>query len=273
MPTPLRPMPLPDFLIIGAMKCGTDAAARNLAVHPDIWLVDEAVKRALGDELEFAEVQFFNDDTRWARGEAWYRRFFEPGTGHPRLGEKSAEYLNCLAAHERMYRTVPRARLIVLLREPVSRALSHWRHLATERPPWDRLGLGAMSFEEAVRTAFRVQHERGHPPDLLWKGCYAMQLEHLLRWFPREQVLLCVSERVRRDKHEQYARMMGFLGLAPLEGARYEDWHVSEGRGAHALDGRSARRLREFYAPHNERLFRLLGARIREWDQGRGCVA
>jgi len=266
-------MPLPDFLIIGAMKSGTDAAAKNLALHPDVWLVDEAVKRALGDELEFPEVQFFNHDTRWARGEAWYRRFFEPGAGHARLGEKSAEYLNCLEAHERMCGIVPRARLIVLLREPVSRALSHWRHLARERPRWDGLDLGEMSFEEAVRTALKVLHQHGRPPDLLWKGCYAVQLEHLMRWFPREQVLLCVSERVRRNKHRQYARMMEFLGIAPLEDACYQDWHVREGGGAHALDSRTEQRLREFYAPHNERLFRLLGTRIREWDEGQGGVA
>lgn len=110
---------LPDFVIIGAMKCGTTSLFRWLGEQPEVHLP------------EIKEPHFFSRDDRWNRGLEWYRSLFGEAEAESVTGEASASYtdprFSPLAA-ERMATIVPRARLIFLIRDPVERIRSHYRH-------------------------------------------------------------------------------------------------------------------------------------------------
>ena len=114
---------LPDFVILGAQKAGTTSLYAYLCAHPDV--------RAAARK----EVHYF--DLNYARGATWYRSMFPLAAGLARerrggrrvlVGEASPYYLFYPLAAERAGAVVPSAQLIVLLRDPVERAWSHYRH-------------------------------------------------------------------------------------------------------------------------------------------------
>jgi hypothetical protein len=126
---------LPDFVIIGAHKCGTTSLYHSLTRHPH-------VEGAATKELEFFNRHF-------DKGIEWYRRCFpRPRWKDGRrsiTGEATPYYLFHPHAAKRMAEVVPRARMIVLLRNPVDRAYSHYHHRT-------RLGRETRSFEEAIEA-------------------------------------------------------------------------------------------------------------------------
>src|SRR6185295_16842547 len=108
---------LPDFLIIGAAKSGTTALYRWLDQHPDVWLP------------ETKEPHFFGRDKIWANGLDWYAALFEAAPAGAITGEASTTLTSHRLAHraaERVASVVPDARLIYVLREPISRMRSHY---------------------------------------------------------------------------------------------------------------------------------------------------
>src|SRR4051794_34667074 len=119
---------LPNFVIVGAPKCGTSSLARWLMQHPEVYLVPEK------------ELHFFTGF--WDQGIGWYENCFSPN-GQRAIGEASPSYLADHTAHERMASVIPDAKLIAMVRNPIDRAYSHYWH-------WrDRKGVKG-SFEEVI---------------------------------------------------------------------------------------------------------------------------
>lgn len=263
-------MALPNFLIIGAMKGGTSAAVKNLRRHPDIWMVDRATKQRLGDELSTREMHFFDDDQRYRRGPDWYRAFFEAGREHAGRGEKTPSYLSTLRAHARMHALLPEARLVAFLRDPAERAFSQWRHERRVAARQGRPGALQETFQAAVErelaAAGRGTMREG---SMLWRGCYQVQIDHLLRFYARPQLLVCISERVRADMQSGYDRVFEFLGLPPLPQAAHEEAHVGDPGEGSRMTGDVRRRLNAFFEPFSRRLFEFLGGEVEEWGRER----
>ena len=108
-------MRLPGFLIVGGQKCGTTAARFNLGQHPHIAFTPSAPNQR-------HELHFFDNEQSWPCGVDWYATHFSQSA--PLIGETAPNYLSSTCA-KRIYTTLPNARLIVLLRNPVDRAYSH----------------------------------------------------------------------------------------------------------------------------------------------------
>lgn len=245
---------LPDFLIIGAQKCGTTSLRNNLARHPAVYMADK-------EEPPIRELHFFNNEKCWSRGLGWYRSHFS----HPELlqGEKTPDYLPNLTSHKRMHAIVPEARLIVMLRNPVDRAYSAWNHFNQEIERSTRWGWEEMEFDQALERG--VRERRGAFANLVVKGVYGLQLNHLLQFYPREQIHIIITERIYRAPEDEFQRVLAFLGLAESS-ETFENHHVRSYAQPIREDTRA--RLEEFYRPHNELLFKILGERIPEWDGG-----
>ena len=110
---------LPDFILIGAMKCGTTTLYRWLEQQPEVHLTSTK------------EPHFFSRDANWARGPEWYQSLFAEVPPGLLTGEASASYTShnaSLRASGRMADTVPDARLVYLVRDRVARLRSHYRH-------------------------------------------------------------------------------------------------------------------------------------------------
>jgi hypothetical protein len=248
--------PLPDFLVVGAQKAGTTSLLDWLAGHP-------AVMPATAKEPHFFDLHF-------ERGEDWYRTHFphdrrrgrvEAVHGASRAGEATPSYLFHPLVPSRAAACLPDARLVALLRDPVARAHSHWRH---ER----RAGRETRPFDEVVgdELASLARGERPDPasPDFRrqWyvsRGFYAEQLARWLEQFPPSQLLVLWSDELFADPATGYAAACRHLGLEPVApsagfGARNRD--LTDGP---SIEPRIASRLREVYAGPDADLAALLG--------------
>lgn len=240
---------LPDFIIVGAQKAGTIAIWENLNLHPGVYLTFDP------GSLHPRETRFF--DRNWNLGIAWYRSHFK----RPDLlqGEKSPYYIADPLCHRRIYETVPEAKLVCLLRNPIKRAYSAWNMVQQLPPhmlPLLRPGLCAakgLSFEAAIETV----------PCLADDGRYARQIEGLLRFYPRDRLFIGISERFLSDLPGQMAALQRFLALPEME-LTYGKHHQRTYPAAMAEQTRG--RLSGIFDSDNRHLFDLIGDPIPEWS-------
>lgn len=253
---------LPDFLIIGAAKSGTTSLYRYLVQHP-------RVRRARRKEIRF----FYRE---YAQGERWYRAHFplalrraweKSRHGEFATGEADPSYLLYPHAPTRARALVPHAKLIAILRNPVDRAWSQYRHKV-------RMGLETLSFEEAIeQEPERIRGEWDRmlaDPDYegtalyefgyLHRGLYAEQLERWLAVYPLESLLVVRAEDLFRDPLRVVSETTRFLGLTPWDGgdSRFVR-HNADTDGHAALDREMRARLEAHFEPANRRLYALLG--------------
>jgi hypothetical protein len=262
---------LPDFVVIGGQRCGSTSLYTILCSHPEVMAASHK------------ELHFF--DMNWGRGTEFYRRSF-PLRGHLQrrarrlgthvvCGEASPYYLFHPAVPERLASTLPQARLIAILRDPVDRAYSQYQLSARD-------GHEPLTFEDALdaeaerlagieeRLAadpdFRSAAHRHHSYQA--RGMYLDQLERWWRHVPRERLLVLRSEDMFADTGSVYDRVVEFLGLEPHPRSDFE------ARNQVAYSGMPAsarRRLRELYAEPNRRLEEALQRRL-EWQRpGDAC--
>jgi hypothetical protein len=181
---------LPDFLLIGAMKCGTTSLYHYLKDHPQIFM--PAIKAP----------EFFAEEGNWGRGIAWYRRQFEgAGDDVVAIGEASNVYTKFpryRGVPARIAEHIPRVRLVYVVRDPIERIRSHYQTRLTEGT--ERAPIG-----RAVRDN----------PIYLDYSRYAMQLDRYLEHFPREQLLVITAEDLRGDRLATVRDVYGFLGVSP----------------------------------------------------------
>lgn len=231
---------LPDFVIIGAPKCGTTFLYHLLTKHPHV------------EPAAFKETHYF--DRLFEKGTEWYRGCFLPTRwkdGRRTItGEATPRYLSHPRAAERMAEVIPRARLIALLRNPVDRTYSAYQFFRV------RHGREKGTFEETI--AAHLDRPPNESP--LQKSIY---VDHLLRWstfFDREQMLVLKSEDFFEYPQEMLNRVLDFLDL-PDWTPRASDLQNKRNKGSYEqpIDSAIRRRLEEFFEPHNRRLYELLG--------------
>lgn len=241
---------LVDFVIPGAQKSGTTALELYLSEHPEI-CVPRKVK----------ELHFFDRDRNFtARPVDYtpYHSFFDPRPGQRVLGEATPDYLYWPSAPERMATYNPALKLIVVLRNPATRAFSHWnmqRHVGHDPLP----------FFDALRA--EAERARTMPPQramrfaYVGRGLYAQQLKRLWNHFPREQTIAFKSEELLECPETVLARVAEFLGIAPFSPVAPRMVHSY--RYETAMSDEERRYLVDVFEPELLELERMLG-----WDCG-----
>jgi hypothetical protein len=266
---------LPDFLIIGVQKSGTTWLAHLLRQHTDVYMPE-------------GEVHFFDKVHNYQKGEEWYRECFADAEAEQTVGEKTPDYIwtngtgvegHDPDVHKNVYRTLPDAKLIVLFRNPVNRAVSATKHIIRSGRVSPRHSLDDLLVGD--------KHDLIAGHGVLEYGYYDKHLAAYLDLFSRSQILaLFFEEEVvasPRDGFEKVAQFLSLSGTKEIEG-------VEERVNAHEVSllelyanyyaprlGGLARRLRsifpqqiappssetiarlyEHYAGHNQRLAELI---------------
>jgi hypothetical protein len=245
---------LPTVIIVGAQKAGTTQLHSCLIHHPRCF--SGATK----------EVHYFTKHRD--RPLSWYRSQFPLAWSVSRTNglclEATPSYLATPEALRRMGDTLPNAQVIVLLRDPVTRAFSHYQHYKSRQ-------LETRTFRRVVRDAIERQEYRpvhgaalaaGAPPllDYVYRGYYALQLEVLFEQFPRERVLVIDSAELFADSNATCQKVFEFIGV--------ESHDVSpkkiHNRGLYrdVIDPEIAAQLREHYLPYDQLLVELMGRRF-----------
>jgi len=207
-------------------------------------------------------------------GENWYRVHFptrkymeELSTrlGYPARTGEATPSMNINAYAINAHALVPHAKLIVILRNPVDRAYSHYQHQRRKIPReplsfWDALQA------ETARTSQDLVKNQCEPDAVgqqlrrfgyCHKGKYIEQIEHWLQYYPREQIQIINFEQLAGDPQTVCNQSFRFVGLPPCQLAHYAP--KNPGRYRQPMEDRCRNYLTDFFRPYNRRLFEFLG--------------
>jgi len=247
-----------SFVVAGAQKSGTQALDRYLREHPELCLPRLV---PVGDTMT-AEVHFFDTDSLFGSDHVDYSAYHAKFDSRPPqrlLGEVTPAYLYWPTAAERIARYNAAMKIIVVLRNPITRAYSHWnKSRSGHREP--------LPFLEAVRA--EPQRLRGLPLrkamrfNYVERGFYVAQLQRLWRYFPVEQTLVLKTEELLESPPASLSKIAGFLGIAPF--AAVASKSVNAGEYAAPMSTEARRFLVGIFEQEIHELERLLG-----WDCSR----
>src|SRR5215469_2198240 len=248
----------PGFIMIGVQRCGTTSLFRALAAHPQ-----------LIQPLFHKGINYF--DLNYYRGAEWYRSHFPMAEiarrkvaryGSPTAFEASGYYLYHPFAIERLADDFPGIKLVTMIRNPVHRAFSAYKHeyaRGFERESFER----ALELEDERLTgeiermrddpAYESLEHRHH--SYRHRGQYAEQFERAFALFPAERIHIIDSGTFFRQPAEEYRQLLEFLGLREFELTGFAQHNARSGT---PMEARTRQMLEEHYAPHDERLAKLL---------------
>jgi hypothetical protein len=257
---------MPTFIIFGTQRGGTTALYWYLTQHPSV------------GASTIEEIHFF--DLNYSKGVPWYRGHF-PTIYYERwvarkglrliAGEATPYYMYHPLAAKRIKELLPGIKLIAMLRNPVDRAWSHYQHEVA-------YGREALPFEEAIErephriageaermladsSYISVSHQRF---SYLSRGMYVDQLKAWFDLFPREDLLILISERFRSDPTGNFRRVLEFLDLPPQMRSVFPMYNS----GKYPPLGRALRRrLTDYFSVANEQLYELIGEDC-GWNRG-----
>jgi hypothetical protein len=178
---------LPTFLVIGAMKAGTTSLYHYLRDHPQVFMP------------KVKELDFFAVETSWRRGLEWYERQFAGAGAAVAIGEASTAYTkypHYPDVPERISQILPQCRMIYVVRNPIDRINSHYRHrvaVGAEREPMERALLDNRIYVDYSR--------------------YSMQIDRYLAHFRRDQLSVVTSDELLSDRSATVRRVYEFLGV------------------------------------------------------------
>lgn len=199
----------PNFFIVGAASSGTTSLYTYLKQHPEVFLP------ALKEPHYFAQLRPSYEQRylfTYVTAEKDYLALFSKAAAYKAIGEASPSYLWCPEAPARIYRAVPGAKIIILLRDPVERAYSHYLMNLRE-------GLQRRPFFEALQEDWnRPQKGWGVSQLYVELGLYAEQVRRYLATFGPEQVRIVLFDELRRGAENRNAALAGvlrFIGVDP----------------------------------------------------------
>ncbi|CAB1424918.1 unnamed protein product [Pleuronectes platessa] len=254
---------LPQALIIGVKKGGTRALLEFLRVHPDI--------RAVG-----AEPHFF--DRNYENGLEWYRELMPKTLEGQITMEKTPSYFVTREVPARIAAMSRDTKLIVVVRDPVTRAISDYTQTLSKKP--DIPSFESLTFKN--RTTGLI--------DTSWSavqiGIYAKHLDNWLQYFPMGQILFVSGERLISDPAGELGRVQDFLGLKRIITDKHFYFNQTKGfpclkkaegsskphclgktkgRTHPNIDPEVVQRLRDFYRPFNMKFYQMTG-RFFGWE-------
>jgi hypothetical protein len=242
---------LPSVVIAGTQKAGTTQLFAYLITHP----------RLLAGSSK--EIDYFSRkadrSVEWYRSQFPLRRRVEKVTGH--VLDASPSYMCTPAAIPHMRAVLPDARIIAVLRDPVLRAFSGYQHAKTRRR--DLRAFGQAVDEELRQSVWRPQFGQALRPGVpnlrryVERGYYALQIELILKFYRRDQVLILDSADLFADTSATCQRVFEFVGVESFQVKPEKIYN--RGYYLEKLDPRMAERLRAHYRPYDELLVELVG--------------
>ncbi|XP_078415395.1 heparan sulfate glucosamine 3-O-sulfotransferase 2-like [Cetorhinus maximus] len=254
---------LPLAIIVGVKKGGTRAVLEFIRVHPDV--------RALGTEPHFF-------DRHYEKGLEWYRSLMPKTLDGQITMEKTPSYFVTRETPKRIFSMAKDTKLIVVVRNPVTRAISDYTQTLSKKPEIPTFEVLAfknrtLGLIDASWSAIRI-------------GIYALHLENWLQFFPLSQIHFVSGERLIIDPAGEMGKVQDFLGLKRIVTDKHFYFNKtkgfpclkkpessstprclgkSKGRTHVQIDPDVIEQLKEFYRPYNIKFYQMVGHDFR-WD-------
>jgi hypothetical protein len=223
----------------------------------------------------YKEIFYF--DEFYEKGQSWYESHFpllktkdkkQEGTdGTVLTSEATITYLTSLKAPERLFKYHPDVKILVMLRNPLNRAFSHYKH-----------AIRINNEKRDFTTAIKVEHDRLEREGIteidsagdyydntqyLVRGRYYDHLKRWFEYFPREQFLIMTSEDYFKDAEREFDKVTEFLGLTSWKPGKFAVINVAPSKDP--MEEKDREFLSEYFKPYNEKLYKLLGRDL-GWD-------
>ena len=247
---------LPHFVIIGAAKCGTGSLYQYISDHPNVIYAHTK------------EIHYF--DRNYSKGIDWYRSNFPflskvaPDSPKPEkriiTGEATPAYMFVPDIPQKMAEINPGAKLIMILRNPVTRSYSHYQMSVRKKRR-------TISFEETIKQELETFRKTAPDPSglpippfdlkaILQRSIYYNQIERWLEYYPKEQILFLKSEDFFNNTAEVIQTVFDYLELPPFTNKLF---YVDNPGGYQTLQGDIYEQLTDFFRPYNQKLYDLIG--------------
>lgn len=251
---------LPDFIIAGTARAGTTSLFQYLSDHPKIL-------PSLRKEIKYFDCHYF-------MGINWYRSHFPYISKLKKIegitGEASPNYLGHPSAMQRIALALPNVKIILILRNPVDRAYSHY-HLSI------KAGDENLNFKEAIdqenkrldgeveKILADYKYSQGNfiKHSYLTRGIYIEQIPVIFKLFKEDNILILRSEDFYEDPGMIYRQILEFLHLPLWEPQNYKTYKQSDYQKP--MDSELRKQLAEYFRPHNQKLYEFLN-RDFKWD-------
>ncbi len=192
---------LTNFLIIGVQKAGTTSLINYLAKHPDVFVPFEK------------EIPYFHRDAFYKKGIKYYKKFFKDWKGEKLVGHAPVNTLfYAKKAAKRIYDFNREMKLIVIFRNPIDRAYSHYWYCKRNCLE------DALTFEEVIERELELLKQNKELGELqcvyyLSHGLYYDQIKEYLKYFPQDQMLFLLYEDMKKDLKSILKKVYSFLGI------------------------------------------------------------
>ena len=253
---------LPDFIIIGSMKCGTTSLYYDICEHPCTLVA------------AYDEIGFF--DSNFHLGINWYRSMFprkkqiediRRKEGAAITGEDTPFYFWKPIAAKRIQKLLPNIKLITILRNPIDRAYSEYQDLVSSES-------NSPSFETFIENEINTRRKDSsliteenfeifnQKNSYLLKGIYVDQLKIWAGLFPKEQIFTLSTENLNSEPITALESVFQYLNLPDY---KIKNIQRQKQKKYAPMKPQTRKSLIEFFKPHNERLFKFIGKKF-EWN-------
>ena len=262
--TVCSPKPLVDFFVAGTAKGGTTALHFFLEQHPEICM-----------PYTTKELHFFDNDRYFLNLHSIvppYKKYhsnYKPTSQTKIFGEACPSYMWNEKAPERIYEYNPSSKIIILLRNPIHRAYSHWNMASSKSNDKasfsDALSLEiertrVLSPKRKLEKFISYQQKTFSHID---RGYYSSQIRRLFRFFPKNHISVFLSEDLKDNHNETLSNIFNFLEVDSTFKVERENIHKREYKSS--LSAEDLEKLKIIFTPEIKSLELLLDRSLEHW--------
>lgn len=241
---------IPNYLIIGVQKSGTTSMIEYFNQHPEIYCYPD-------------EIHFF-DTTKYFKGKKYYENFFNKKTNKKFIGEKTPSYCFVPLSIKNIYNIYPKMKMILILREPIQRCFSQYNMVCKNL----NIKPSNEHFYKTIKSMENVKLKNITSINGYWylqRGYYDEQLMNIYKYFSKKQLYIGIFETIIKNQKEEYNKMYEFIGASKCNTIHYETIKRKT-EYTFELSTKNKKYLYSIYKKHNERLYKILGYKIKEWE-------
>ena len=240
-----------DFIIMGVQKCATTALASSISKHPDIYIDSNK-------DPTKSEIHYF--DIYWQKGIEWYKSKFN--YNKKIVGEKTPDLIYLPYTFPLIQMVNPCVKIILILRDPIIRAFSAWKMIKSTSSDNDINK--KKSFEEEIKVELESKDKNKNKTfftiynDYLQRGLYYKQIKELLKWFPRNNILVLLTSDFENNPEIECNKIYNFLNLKEQK-ILTKNNKVFVSKNSTEIDIKLYKELIPYFKKDTEKLEKLLG--------------
>jgi len=239
-----------DFIVVGAQKSGTSALHHYLLQHPELSLSNVKEVHYFDNESEFLSEPNYDN----------YHKFFTEFDNNKLHGELTPIYIYWRESIRRIYEYNKKMKIIIVLRNPIHRAYSHWNMERSKDKEWlsfyEALTIERLRLEEALPLQHRVF-------SYVDRGYYSKQIKNVWKYFKKENVLILRHELLKYQAPSVLSTIAGFLEISDFP--NIENANVHQGDYNAPMNSESRKYLIEAFKNEIHNIEEMLHWNCKEW--------